>query len=53
LSILQQKSKTIKCAQELETTLSDWCVVGLVDFFWADITMADTYLSLHHEGVCK
>jgi hypothetical protein len=23
LSILQQKSKTIKCAQELETTLSD------------------------------
>jgi len=53
LSTPQRKSKAMQRAQELETTLSDQCIVGLVDLFRADITMADTYLSLHREGVRK
>ena len=38
-------------AQELKTMLSDQRMVRLIDFFCTDITMADTYLSLKHEGV--
>ena len=53
LSTPQRKSKAMQRAQELETTLSDQCIVGLVDLFQADIMMADTYLSLHREGVRK
>jgi len=53
LSTPQRKSKAMQRAQELETTLSNQCIVGLVDLFRADITMADTYLFLHREGVRK
>ena len=40
-------------AQDLKTSFSDQCIVGLVNLFQVDITMADTYLSLHHEGAHK
>ena len=49
----QWNAKAMQQAQELKTMLSDQRMVRLIDFFCADITMADTYLSLKHEGVWK
>jgi len=49
----QQKAKAMQHAQEIETSLSDQRMVRLIDLFHADITMADTYLSLQCEGVRK
>ncbi|KAF8817314.1 hypothetical protein BYT27DRAFT_7016233, partial [Phlegmacium glaucopus] len=49
----QRKAKAMQRAQELETTLSDRRLVGLIDLFRADTTMADTYLSLSRAGIRK
>src|ERR1700678_254470 len=48
-----RKSTAMKRAQELETDLSDECVVGLIDLFQAHVAVADTYLSLSHEAIRK
>src|SRR5271168_4571534 len=50
---LIRKSMAMKRAQELETDLSDECVVGLIDLFQADVAVADTYLSLSCEAIRK
>lgn len=48
-----RKTLAMRRAQELETDLSDQCVVGLIDLFRADVAVADTYLSLTWESICK
>jgi hypothetical protein len=53
MSTPQRKAQAMQRAQELETTLSDRRLVGLIDLFQADTTMADTYLSLTHAGIRK
>ena len=47
----QQKAKAMQQAQELEAMLSDQRMIRLIDLLCADITIADTYLSLKREGV--
>ncbi|KAF8802780.1 hypothetical protein BYT27DRAFT_7111569, partial [Phlegmacium glaucopus] len=37
--------------QALETTLSDECIVALIDLFQSDVSVADAYLSLTRDGV--
>lgn len=53
MSTPQRKAQAMQRAQELETTLSDRRLVGLIDLFRADTTMADTYLSLTRAGIRK
>jgi hypothetical protein len=48
-----RKMRAMKRAQELETKLSDKCVVALIDLFQADVGVADAYLSLTRSGVRK
>ena len=48
-----RKSMAMKRAQELETDLSDGCIVGLIDLFQADVALADAYLSLSCEAIRK
>jgi hypothetical protein len=43
----------MKRAQDIETTLSDKHIVALIDLFQADVSVADAYLSLTHDGVCE
>ncbi|KAF8957189.1 hypothetical protein BDZ97DRAFT_1763145 [Flammula alnicola] len=51
LATPSRKSQAMQRAQKLETALSDRCIVGLIDLFQADVSMADAYLSLTREGV--
>ena len=46
-----QKMQAMKRAQDLKTTLPDKCVVALIDLFQANVSVADVYLSLTHDGV--
>jgi hypothetical protein len=46
-----RKMRAMKRAQDLETTLSDKRIVALIDLFQADVSVADAYLSLTHDGV--
>ncbi|KAF8165808.1 hypothetical protein B0H34DRAFT_671559 [Crassisporium funariophilum] len=48
-----QKMQAMQHMQELETTLSDECIVALIDLFQADVSVADVYLSISRDGVRK
>lgn len=48
-----RKTRAMKRAQQLETTLSDKCIVGLIDLFQNDVNIADAYLALTRDGVRK
>jgi hypothetical protein len=43
----------MKRAQELETDLSDGCIVGLINLFQVDVAVANAYLSLSREAIRK
>lgn len=46
-----RKTWAMKRVQLLETKLSNNYKVALIDLFQSDISMADAYLSLTHDGV--
>ena len=47
------KTKTIVCMEKFGTDLTDIKKLDLTDLFTKNVAMADTYLSIESEGLCK
>lgn len=48
-----RKTRAMQRVQVIETTLSDKCIVALIDLFQNDVTVADAYLAITRDGVRK